>query len=67
MSIHFVLILTEDDHTFIRRATVQVLLSRDTLGRKFRGNGGDRGEVLDGVGKRLGSTFYLYMELFGLC
>jgi hypothetical protein len=46
---------------------ISIGLSRDTLGRKFRGNEGDRGEVLDGVGKRLGRTFYLYVELFGLC
>jgi hypothetical protein len=45
---------------------IPIGLSRDTLGRKFRGNGEDGGEVLDGIGKRLGRTFDLYIELFGL-
>jgi hypothetical protein len=39
---------------------ISIGLSRDTLGRKFRGNGGDGGEVLDGVGKRLRRTFDLH-------
>jgi hypothetical protein len=48
------------------KVSTPMLSTVKLLGRKFRGNGGDGGEVLDGVGKRLGRTFDLHLNTRGM-